>query len=131
VLRDNVVDLAVGSVAGAAFGPVVKALVTDLVTPRNSMPGKADFELLSFSVNHSIFRYGDFANALLAYPAIAVAVFFFVVQPIEALSRRRSRRPGLAEPETKACPECLSTIPYRARRCAHRSAEVPDLDVAA
>src|SRR5205823_293981 len=77
LLRGNVVDLAIAVVIGAAFGAVVQALVKDLITPLVSIPGKANFQSLKFTVRHSVFAYGDFLNALIAFLSIAAAVFFF------------------------------------------------------
>ena len=74
-------------------------------------------------MNHSVFVYGKFLNALIAFVLLAAAVFFFVVKPINALSERRKRGQD-AEPGTRDCPECLSEIPDRARRCAFCTAEV-------
>jgi large conductance mechanosensitive channel len=118
ILRGNVVDLAVGIVIGAAFGAVVTALVADLLTPLiAAIFGKHDFSSLTFAVNGSIFRYGSFLNALLAFVTIAAAVFFFVVQPVNALMRRHKTEPDV-ESETRPCTECLSDIPVLARKCA-------------
>lgn len=118
LLRGNVVDLAVAVVVGAAFGAVVTALVRDLLTPIIALiVGRPNFENLSFTVNSSHFRYGDFINYLISFIAIAAAVFFFVVQPINALMRRRKTQPDV-ESETRPCTECLSDIPAQARRCA-------------
>lgn len=118
LLRGNVVDLAVGIVIGAAFGAVVTALVKDLITPIiAAIIGKPNFAGLIFSVNGSKFLYGDFINALLAFISIAAAVFFFVVKPVNALMARRKTQPDL-ESETMTCPECLSDIPRKARKCA-------------
>jgi large conductance mechanosensitive channel len=118
LLRGNVVDLAVGIVIGAAFGAVVTALVKDLLTPIvAAIIGKPDFSALSFTINHSKFAYGEFINALIAFVSIAIAVFFFVVQPVNALMARR--KTGVdTESETRPCSECLSEIPRQARRCA-------------
>ena len=118
LLRGNVVDLAVGIVIGAAFGAVVTALVKDLLTPIvAAIIGKPNFSELSFTINHSVFQYGDFINALIAFLTIAAAVFFFVVRPINALMARR--KTGLdTESETRPCSECLSEIPREAHRCA-------------
>ena len=46
-----------------------------------------------------------------------------VVKPLNALMARRKTEP---EPEsaTRECPECLSSIPVAARRCAFCTAEV-------
>ena len=121
VLRGNVVDLAVAVVIGTAFAAVVKALVTDLVTPIVALIfGKPSFENLSFTINGSHFLYGDFINALITFLSIAAAVFFFVVAPINALMKRRAQE----DPDTKECPECTSAIPVRARRCPQCTAQL-------
>lgn len=124
LLRGNVVDLAVGIVIGAAFGAVVTALVADLITPViAAIIGKPDFSHLTFTINGSIFKYGSFLNALIAFLSIAAAVFFFVVQPVNALMARRRVEPDM-DSETAPCPECLSDIPKPARRCAFCGSEV-------
>jgi len=114
LLRGNVVDLAVAVVVGTAFTAVVKALVSDLLTPIIALIfGKSSFESLSFTINHSHFLYGDFINNVFTFVTVAAAIFFFVVAPIAALQRRRVQ----ADPDTKECPECTSPIPVNARRC--------------
>lgn len=114
LLRGNVIDLAVAVVVGTAFTAVVKALVSDLLTPIIALIfGKPSFESLSFTINNSHFLYGDFINALLTFLTIAAAIFFFVVAPIAALQRRRTQ----IDPDTKDCPECTSAIPIGAKRC--------------
>ena len=123
LLRGNVVDLAVAVVAGAAFGAVVTALVRDIVTPIISIPGKTNFSDLDFHIRESRFAYGDFLNAVVAFVLISAAVFFFVVVPINALMARRKTETDV-ESTTRECPECLSSIPVAARRCAFCTAEV-------
>ncbi len=117
LLRGNVVDLAIAVVIGAAFGAVIKALVTDLITPIVSIPGKTNFQDLHFKIHKSVFSYGDFINTVVAFVVVAAAVFFFVVIPINHLMNRRKTEPD-PEAETRACPECLSSIPKAATRCA-------------
>lgn len=118
LLRGNVVDLAVAVVMGAAFGAVVTAFVRDLVTPIIALIfGKPNFSNLSFTINSSHFLYGDFINFLISFLTIAAAIFFFVVQPVNALMRRHKTQPDV-ESETRPCTECLSDIPRPARRCA-------------
>jgi large conductance mechanosensitive channel len=124
LLRGNVVDLAVAVVIGAAFGAVVTALVADLITPIiAAIFGKHDFSSLTFTINGSVFRYGHFLNAVIAFLTIAAAVFFFVVVPVNALMARRRTEPPVDE-AVRSCPECLSEIPVRARRCAFCTADV-------
>ncbi len=120
VLRGNVVDLAVAVVIGAAFGAVVTSLVKDIFTPLiSAITGKPDFSNLTFTINGSVFAYGDFLNALIAFLSIAVVVFFFVVQPINKLQTYANRNKVDKEPGEKQCPECLSNIPSKARRCMY------------
>jgi large conductance mechanosensitive channel len=124
LLRGNVVDLAVAVVIGAAFGAVVTALVADLITPIiAAIIGKPDFSNLTFTINKSTFKYGDFINVLIAFVSIAAAVFFFVVMPVNALMARRKTEPPVDE-TVRDCPECLSEIPVAAKRCAFCTAEV-------
>jgi large conductance mechanosensitive channel len=118
VLRGNMLDLAVAVVLAVAFTAVITALVADLITPLiAAIFGSHDFSALTFSVNDSVFRYGAFLNALIAFIVVAAAVFFLVVMPANALVQRARREPT-PDPTTKKCPECLSEIPLDARRCA-------------
>jgi large conductance mechanosensitive channel len=118
IMRGNVVDLAVAVVVGAAFGAVVTALVQDFITPLiAAIGGERDFSALEFTINGSVFRYGHFLNAVIAFLSIAAVVFFVVVKPLNALMARL--KPGKpVDAPTRACPECESDIPVTARRCA-------------
>ncbi|HEX4748631.1 MAG TPA: large conductance mechanosensitive channel protein MscL [Bryobacteraceae bacterium] len=119
LMRGNVVDLAVAVVVGAAFGAVVTAMVKDLITPIiAAVVGKPDFSGIYFDINGSRFLIGEFINALLSFVFISAAVYFFVVLPINTIQARRARGIAPPDPTTKTCPECLSTIPIAARRCA-------------
>jgi len=117
LLRGNVVELAVAVVIGAAFGAVIASFVANILTPVLAIPGSTDFSALQFTVGGGTFRYGQFINDLLAFLMIAAAVFFFVVRPVNALMARHKTEPDV-ESVTKDCPECLSSIPSAARRCA-------------
>jgi large conductance mechanosensitive channel len=124
VLRGNVVDLAVGIVIGVAFAGVVQALVRDLLTPLiAAIVGKPDFAALTFRIHGSVFRYGDFFNAVISFILIAAAVFFFVVKPVNMLTAHFSHR-ETPEPTTRKCPYCLMEIPLKARRCAFCTIEL-------
>jgi large conductance mechanosensitive channel len=118
ILRGNVVDLAVGVVIGAAFGSVVTAFTTDLLTPLiAALVGKPDFSAVNFTVGTAVFKLGDFINALVSFLLVAAAVYFFVVTPINALIARSRKDPAPADPTTKKCPECKMEVPIDARRC--------------
>ncbi len=124
ILRGNLVELAVAVVIGTAFAAVVSAFVADLITPLiAAVGGEQDFSGLTFEINDSTFRYGDFINALLTFVIIAAVVFFFVVKPVNALMARHATEPDV-ERETRECPACLSNIPVGARRCAFCTEEL-------
>jgi large conductance mechanosensitive channel len=122
LLRGNVVDLAVGIVIGAAFGTVIASLVENILTPLIAIPGKTDFSKLTYSQGGGVFKYGVFLNDLIAFVAIAAAVFFFVVKPVGKLMALRKTEPDVGS-TTKECTECLSNIPSAARRCAFCTSE--------
>lgn len=119
ILRGNVVDLAVGVVIGASFGAVVNSLVKDILTPFIAAIFKSpDFSNLMFTINGSVFMYGNFINALISFLIVAGAIYFFVVTPINTLISKTRREKPL-DPTTKKCTECLSEIPLEAKRCAY------------
>ncbi len=92
LLRGNVVDLAVAVVIGAAFTAVVNSMVKDLITPLiAAVGGNPDFSRLNFTVNNSVFAYGDFLNAVISFLIVAAVIFFFVVKPINHLTRLANR----------------------------------------
>jgi large conductance mechanosensitive channel len=124
ILRGNLVDLAVAVVIGAAFTAVVTAFTASLITPLiAAIGGKPDFSDLAFTINGSRFAYGEFLNALIAFLIVAAVIFFFVIKPLNALLARYKTEPDVDTP-TRDCPECLSSIPVAARRCAFCTAEV-------
>ena len=119
ILRGNVLDLAVAVVMGAAFAAVVAALVKDLITPLiAAIVGSPDFSAIAVTVNGSKLLVGDFLNAVIAFLMMAVAVYFFIIVPVNALNARLNRGEAPPDPTTKKCPECLSEVAIAARRCA-------------
>lgn len=125
IMRGNVIDLAVAVVVGTAFNAVIQGVVKDLLTPLiASIGGQKNFALLTFKLHGSTFLYGDVINLLISFLLIAAVVFFFVVQPINKLQARANRNKTPEEPTEKKCPECLSTIPKAATRCAFCTAKL-------
>ena len=94
LFRGNIVELAVAFVMGVAFAAVVSSLVDNLVMPIVAMIiGKPDFRGLDFTINDAVFRYGAFITDAIQFVAIAAAVFFFVVRPVQAMMARFQRTP--------------------------------------
>ena len=151
ILRGNVVDLAVGIVIGAAFTAVVTALVKDFITPvigaaagshctaqQVTTPGSATgttvvqcgtFADRYFTLHGSRFYWGDFVNSVITLLLIGLAIYYLVVLPVNHLMERfkPETEPGK---RTKTCPECKSSIPYDATRCAFCTVEQPPLEEA-
>ena len=139
ILRGNVVDLAVGVVIGAAFTMIVNAIVTGLITPLVSFASTGSLETAQFCVGTKhvlragklvpagcahLFKYGTVISAMISFVIVAAVVFFFVVKPVNHLTEMFKSDAPAAEP-TRECPECLSSIPLGAKRCAFCTAEVP------
>ncbi len=139
-MRGNVVDMAVGIIIGAAFGTIVKSLVADIIMPPiGLLLGNVDFSNLFIVLKQGsvagpfatvadahkagavTINYGVFANTVISFLIIAFAVFL-LIRAINKLQREEEAPP--AEPKTKECPHCFSTIPIKAGRCAHCTSEL-------
>jgi large conductance mechanosensitive channel len=140
LLRGNVVDLAVGVVIGAAFGAVVTAFVTGVITPLIGLAGDQNFDKLGLCLKGDcpvdaktgiptghVLLYGSVLTALISFLLVAAVIYFFVVKPVNRLMERYKTEPDVEAP-TKECPECLSSSPAPASRCAFCTVE--QLDVA-
>lgn len=124
ILRGNVVDLAVAVVIGAAFGAVVTSLVNDVIMPLlGAFGGKPSFNQYYWVLNGSHINIGTFITALVAFLILAAVIFFLIVKPVNWLmSRRKTELP--ADPTTRDCPFCVSSIPVQATRCPFCTSEV-------
>src|SRR5215208_3466172 len=94
LFRGSIVELAVAFVMGLAFAALVNSLVDNLVMPIVAMIiGKPDFGDLTFTINDAVYRYGAFLTDVIQFVAIAAAVFFFIVKPVQAMMARSRREP--------------------------------------
>ena len=137
-LKGNVVDMAVGIIIGVAFGAVIKSLVDNvLMPPIGLLLGDVDFSNLLVVLKAGApagpyatlaeaqeagavaISYGVFVNAIVSFVIVAFAVFMVVRQ----VNRLKRAEPG-AEPTTRECPRCLSSISVKATRCAFCTSEV-------
>jgi large conductance mechanosensitive channel len=137
VMRGNVVDLAVGFIIGAAFGKIVTSFVGDILMPPIGLAlGKVDFSNLFVNLSGNTYRslaeaqaagaptinYGLFINTLIDFIIVAF-VLFLVIRMINRMQRAKEELP--AEPTTKDCPYCFSSIPIKAVKCPHCTSEIP------
>ena len=91
---------------GIAFGAVVKSLVDNLITPIIGMIGGVDFSGETFTINGSLFLYGQFINDVIYFVLVAAAVFFLIVKPVNMIMARIRKpeddRPRRARPRTSS-----------------------------
>jgi large conductance mechanosensitive channel len=139
-MRGNVVDMAVGIVIGAAFGLIVKSLVADVIMPPiGLLLGNVDFSNLFIVLKEGTtagpyaaladaqaagavsINYGAFINTVISFLIVAFAIFL-LIRGMNKLKRKEEAPP--AEPTDKECPQCLSKIPIKAKRCAFCTSEV-------
>jgi large conductance mechanosensitive channel len=98
LVKGNLVELAVAIVMGIAFGLVIKSLVDNLITPVIGMIGGVNFSGETFTINGSIFKYGQFINDVITFVLTAAAVFFVIVKPVNAIMAR-IRKPEEVAPD--------------------------------
>lgn len=85
-MRGNVLDLAVGVIMGAAFGPIVTTLVDNIVMPPIGLAmAGLDFSTLSVVLEENAdpakavaIKYGLFINAVIKFVITAFAIFLLV-----------------------------------------------------
>ena len=111
LMQGNLITLAVAFVMGLAFAAVLNSFVSDLVMPLiGAIFGKTDFSSLTFTIHHSLFRYGAFLTALITFISIAAAVYFFVVKPYEMVLARRGPTEDAVTDEERRHQELLDAI---------------------
>jgi large conductance mechanosensitive channel len=114
-MKGNVVDMAVGIVIGAAFGTIVKSLVSDvLMPPIGLLLGGIDFSNFFILLKQGAaaaapyaaladaqaagavtINYGVFINSIISFIIVAFALFI-VIKGMNRLKRKEEAKP--AEP---------------------------------
>jgi len=139
-MRGNVVDMAVGIIIGGAFGTIVKSLVSDVMMPpiglllggvdfsnffavlkEGTAPGPYAALAEAQAAGAVTINYGIFLNALISFLIVAFAVFL-LIKGINSLKREQEAAP--AEPTDKECRFCCTSIPIKATRCPHCTADL-------
>lgn len=107
IMRGNIVELAVAVAIGSAFATLVKQFSDSFIRPLVGLVGGGGIGGGTFTINGQRFDWGGFVNAVIFFLATAVAIYFVVVAPINALQERRRR--GQPTPETPPTQEELLT----------------------
>jgi large conductance mechanosensitive channel len=105
IMRGNVVELAVAVVIGGAFTAIVGAVVDGFINPLiAAIFGKPDLsDAMAFTINGAQFSIGLILQGILNFLMVAVAVYFFIVMPMNKLKERADRKKGV-EPVAEAGP---------------------------
>jgi large conductance mechanosensitive channel len=127
IMRGNVLDLAIAVIIGAAFGKIVTSMVTDILMPPLGLVLKnVDFAnlFIDLSGGHhatlaeakaagdATISYGIFLNTVIDFLIVALVIFLVVRQ-----ANKLKRAPAPADPTTKECAFCHTSIPIAATRC--------------
>jgi len=72
----------------------------------------------------AVFGYGSFITVLINFIILAFAVFIMIVKLLGGVMKKMKGPEVPGEPTTRECPECLSIIPIKARRCSHCTAVI-------
>ena len=111
-MRGNVIDLAVGVIIGGAFGKIIASLIGLLL-------GGVNFGELSFTVKNAVGNYGAFIQSIVDFVIVAFVIFLF----IRTMNRMKKPAPA-ADPTTKECPYCNTTISIKAKRCPNCTSQL-------
>ena len=138
ILRGNVLDMAVGIIIGAAFGTIITSLVADVIMPPiGLLLGNVDFSNLFIVLKDGAkaaapyaslaaakqagavsMNIGVFINTIISFLIVALAIFL-LIRSVNKLHQKQAEAPT-----TQDCPYCLMSIPLKATRCGHCTADL-------
>lgn len=136
-MRGNVIDLAVAVIIGGAFGKIIASLVNDVLFPLiGLLLGGLSFSGLFIALDGQTYatleaakaagaatlNYGTFIQAIVDF--IIVAFVIFLIMRSMNKMKKQEPAPAPAEPTTKECPHCFSTIPLKATRCPNCTSQL-------
>lgn len=120
VMRGNVLDLAVGVIIGGAFGKIVGSLVNDILMPLiGVLLGGVNFSEQQSQIGNAVITWGIFAQSIIDFLIVAFVIFLIVKS-----ANSMKKAPASADPTTKECPHCISTISIKATRCPNCTSEL-------
>lgn len=130
LFRGNLIQLAVAVIIGAAFGNLVTAFTSGLITPLLGIFGQTpSFKSLTFSINGSVFLYGNFIDACIVFLITALIIYYAVVVPSTWVMDKYKK---VEESDQTSCIHCCNKISKKATKCAHCTGTVepvPEIEV--
>jgi len=142
ISRGNVMDMAVGIIIGAAFTKIVNSLVADIIMPPlGILLGNIDFSNwfivlksgaetaapyvsleAAKAAGATTLNIGFFINSIISFLIVAFAIFSLLKVINKLKDKEEVKTP--AEPTTKECPHCFSTISIKATKCPHCTSDL-------
>ena len=112
--KGNLIDIAVGFIMGAAFTALTVSFTEDIVMPIVAIPfGEPSFDNLTWTVNDSVIAYGSFLTALVVFLLTALALFFFIVKPINTYRARQPTDEAAGPSEIELLTEIRDSLARR------------------
>ena len=125
LMQGNIIVAAIGLAIALAFSTLVKAFTDDVITPLVNAAGGGGSNGLGFTVSGQHVRLGAFVSAVIYFIVFMAVLYFAIVVPYRAYSRRRGIAVFTEPPPTKACPACLSDgLPLEATKCRYCATEL-------
>lgn len=125
LMQGDLIVIAVGLVIALAFSTLIKAFTDNVITPLVNAAGGGGTTGLGVHVNGQLLNFGAFVSAVIYFIIFVAVVYFLIVVPYRAYSRRRGTTVFGEPVATRICPECLSDdIPTAATRCRHCGAVI-------
>ena len=81
--------------------------------------GGVNFSELAITVGAAVIKWGAFVQTIIDFLIIAF-VIFLIVKAANSMKKAPARP---ADPTTKECPHCFSTISIKATRCPNCTSE--------
>ena len=125
LLRGDLIIIAVGLVVALAFNSLVMAFTGYIVTPIiDSLAGSGfNHQGVGFAVNGQFINIGEFISAVIYFVIYMAVIYYALVVPYRNYMARTGTTvfgPPAPAPDTKSCPECLSSdLPAAATKCLH------------
>jgi len=133
IMRGNVMEIAIGFIIGGAFGAIAKSMVSDVMMPpiglllggvdftnffvvlkQGTMPAPYHALADAQAAGAVTINFGVFLNTVISFLIVSLAIFILV----KAMNKLKRQEAAPAEPTTKECPHCFSTISIKATRCS-------------
>ena len=125
LMQGDLIVVAVGLSIALAFSVLVQTFTGTIITPLVNAAGGGGTDGLGVRVNGQLLEFGSLISAVVYFIIFVAVVYFAIVVPYRAYSRRRGVAVFTEPPPTKACPACLSDgLPLEATKCRYCATEL-------